>query len=75
LVAEDLPGPGTIFLAVEWSFRKAVGVGELLTARAEVLTVRDDKPICTLSTIITDSLGDVVLGGTATTYTIPLLER
>ena len=28
LVAEDLPGPGTVFLAVEWKFRKAVGIGE-----------------------------------------------
>ena len=37
LVAEDLPGPGTVFLAVEWKFRKAVGVGEELVARAEVL--------------------------------------
>ena len=33
LVAEDLPGPGTVFLAVEWRFLKPVGVGEPLTAR------------------------------------------
>ena len=25
LVAEDLPGPGSVFLAVEWKFLKAVG--------------------------------------------------
>jgi acyl dehydratase len=72
LVAEDLPGPGTVFLGVEWSFRKAVGIGELLTARAEVLTVRDDKPICTLATTIVDHAGDTVLSGSATTYTTPL---
>jgi acyl dehydratase len=70
LVAEDLPGPGTVFLGVEWSFRKSVGVGELLTARAEVLTVRDDKTICTLATAIFDEVGDIVLSGSATTYTI-----
>jgi acyl dehydratase len=73
LVAEDLPGPGSAFLGVEWSFRKAVAPGELLTARAEVLAVRDDKPICTLATTILDEAGDVVLSGTATTYTVPLL--
>jgi acyl dehydratase len=73
LVAEDLPGPGSVFLGVEWSFRKAVAPGELLTARAEVLAVRDDKPICTLATTILDEAGDVVLSGTATTYTVPLL--
>jgi acyl dehydratase len=72
LVAEDLPGPGTVFLGVEWSFRKAVGIGELLTARAEVLTVRDDKPICTLATTIVNQAGDTVLSGSATTYTTPL---
>jgi acyl dehydratase len=72
LVAEDLPGPGTVFLSVEWSFVKVVGVGETLTARAEVLTVRDDKPICTLATSIRDSAGDDVLTGRATTYTVPL---
>jgi acyl dehydratase len=72
LVAEDLPGPGTVFLGVEWSFRKAVGPGDVLTARAEVLAVRDDKPICTLATTILDAAGDAVLTGTATTYTTPL---
>ncbi|TIW76639.1 MAG: acyl dehydratase, partial [Mesorhizobium sp.] len=28
LVAEDLPGPGTVFLEVAWKFVKAVGVDE-----------------------------------------------
>ena len=72
LVAEDLPGPGTVFLAVEWKFRKAVGIGEELTARAEVLTVREDKPICTLATSIRDGAGEVCLEGSATTYTVAL---
>ena len=72
LVAEDLPGPGTVFLAVEWKFRKAVGVGEELTARAEVLSVRADKPICTLATSIRNGASEVCLEGTATTYTVPL---
>jgi acyl dehydratase len=73
LVAEDLPGPGSVFLGVEWSFLKAVAPGERLTARAEVLAVRDDKPICTLATTILDEAGDVVVSGSATTYTVPLL--
>ncbi|WP_209428365.1 MaoC/PaaZ C-terminal domain-containing protein [Pararhodobacter sp. SW119] len=72
LVAEDLPGPGTVFLAVEWSFVRAVGVGEMLTARAEVLSVRDDKPICTLATTILNEAREPVLTGRATTYTVPL---
>jgi acyl dehydratase len=72
LVAEDLPGPGTVILSVAWSFTRAVGVGEILTARAEVQTVRDDKPICTLATTILNEAGEPVLTGTAVTYTVPL---
>jgi len=72
LVAEDLPGPGTVFLGVEWKFTKAVGIDEEITGRVEVTSVRDDKPICTLATSVRNAAGDVCLTGTATTYTVPL---
>jgi acyl dehydratase len=72
IVAEDLPGPGTVFLGVEWRFLKAVRVGEEIVGRVEVVTVRDDKPICTLSTIVRNGDGETCLAGSATTYTLPL---
>lgn len=72
IVAEDLPGPGTVFLGVEWKFSKAVGVDEKITGRVEVTTVREDKPIVTLATTIRNAQGDVCLTGTATTFTVPL---
>lgn len=72
LVAEDLPGPGTVFLGVEWKFTRAVKVGEAITGRVEVTGVRDDKPICTLATEVRNEAGEVCLTGTATTYTVPL---
>lgn len=72
LVAEQLPGPGTVFLGVEWRFVKAVSVGEEIIGRAEVTSVRDDKPICTLATSVRNGNGDVCLVGTAVTYTVPL---
>ncbi|MEM7445996.1 MAG: MaoC family dehydratase [Pseudomonadota bacterium] len=72
LVAEDLPGPGTVFLGVEWKFVKAVGVDEEITGRVEIQTVRDDKPICTIATTVRDAAGDICLKGEATTYTMPL---
>ncbi len=72
LVAEDLPGPGTVFLGVEWKFTKAVRVGEEIVGRVEVASVRDDKPICTLRTTVRNAAGEVCLTGTATTYTVPL---
>jgi acyl dehydratase len=71
-VAEDLPGPGTVFLGVEWRFVKAVLVGEEITARVEVTAVRDDKPICTLATTVRNAKGETCLTGTATTYTVKL---
>ena len=75
LVAEDLPGPGSVFLGVEWRFVKAVKVGDTIIARAEVTAVRDDKPICTLATSIRNDAGETCLTGTATTYTLPLPRR
>ncbi len=72
LVAEDLPGPGIVFLGVEWKFVKAVGVGEEIVARAEVLSVREDKPICTLATTISNPAGEICLSGTVTTDTVPI---
>ena len=72
LVAEDLPGPGTVFLGVEWKFQKAVLVGETITGRVEVTGRRDDKPICTIATTVFNEAGEVCLSGTATTFTVPL---
>lgn len=72
VVAEDLPGPGTVFLETNWKFVKAVKVGETITATVTVADVRDDKPICKLETVIRDAGGDACVTGTATTYTMPL---
>lgn len=72
IVAEDIPGPGTVFLAMELKFSKAVYVGDTITGRIEVKFVREDKPICTLEVSVTNQHGDICLSGTATTYTTPL---
>ncbi len=71
-VAEDLPGPGTVFLNTNLNFKKAVGVGETITGRVEVVSVRPDKPICQLKVSVYDGAGDVCVEGTAVTYTMPL---
>ena len=72
VVAEDLPGPGSVFLHVDWSFKAPVRPGDEITAEAEVLEVRDDKPISKLRTTITKADGTVVLDGTALVYREPL---
>ena len=59
IVAEDLPGPGTVFLGVEWRFVKAVAVGETIVGRVTITAVRDDKPICELETTVRNAAGEL----------------
>ncbi|MGH3005019.1 MAG: MaoC family dehydratase [Gaiellaceae bacterium] len=72
VVAEDLPGPGSVFLHVDWSFEAPVRPGDEITAEVEVLETRADKPITRLRTTITNAEGVVVLDGTALVWTEPL---
>ncbi len=72
VVAEELPGPGSVFLHVDWSFKAPVRPGDEITAEVEVLEARADKPITRLRTTITNGDGAVVLDGTALVWTEPL---
>ncbi len=72
VVAEDLPGPGSVFLHVEWDFTAPVRPGDEITAEVEVLEARADKPITHLRTTITNQDGTVVLDGTALVWCEPL---
>ncbi|HYV51188.1 MAG TPA: MaoC family dehydratase [Dongiaceae bacterium] len=72
VVAEDLPGPGSVFLQVNWSFKAPVRPGDTITGAVEVLKVRTDKPITELKTTVTRQDGVVALEGTALCYTMPL---
>jgi acyl dehydratase len=72
VVAEDLPGPGTVFLHVDWNFRAPVRPGDTIKGSVEVTEVRYDKPITKLLTTVTRDDGTLVLEGTAVCYTVPL---
>lgn len=72
VVAEDLPGPGTVFMHVNWSFKAPVRPGDTITGEVRVTRVRDDKPITELETRVLLADGSVVLEGTAVCYTFPL---
>ena len=74
VVAEDLPGPGTVFLHVDWSFKAPVRPGDVITGAVEVLEVRPDKPITKLATSVTRQDGVVVLEGEALCYTVPGMQ-
>lgn len=70
--AEDLPGPGSVFLNTNWNFKAPVRPGDTITALVEVLEVREDKPITKIATTVTRQDGVVVLDGTALCYTMTL---
>ena len=72
VVSEDLPGPGTAFLQVNWSFRAPVRPGDKITGEVKVLKVREDKPITELETRVITSDGTIVLEGSAVCYSMPI---
>jgi acyl dehydratase len=75
VVAEDLPGPGTVFLNVSWNFTAPVRPGDTITGRVEVTEVRADKPITKLITTVVRGDGTVVLEGTAVCWTMAMPSR
>jgi acyl dehydratase len=75
IVAEDLPGPGTVFLRVGWEFKAPVRPGDVITAEVEVLEVHPTKPVARLRTTITNADGMVVLDGDAHVYREELAQQ
>jgi acyl dehydratase len=73
LVAEQLPGPGSVFLEVSWRFPAPVRPGDVITAEATVTDVRPDKPVTTLATRITNQDGVVVVDGSAVVWRDPTI--
>jgi acyl dehydratase len=71
LVAEQLPGPGSVFLEVSWPFLAPVRPGDVITAEATVTGTRADKPVTTLATRITNQDGVTVLDGSAVAWRDP----
>jgi acyl dehydratase len=72
VVAEDLPGPGSVFLRVGWEFLAPVRPGDEITAEVEVLEVHPSKPVAKVRTTITKDDGTVVLDGDAHVYRVDL---
>jgi acyl dehydratase len=73
VVAEDLPGPGTVFLQANWSFKAPVRPGDTIIGEVTVTSVREDKPITELQTRVMLADGTVVLDGNVVCYTMPLI--
>lgn len=65
VLANKLPGTGTVYLSQSLSFVAPVYPGDTVTARVTVTKVRDDKPIVTLETVCTNQRDETVLRGEA----------
>jgi len=72
VVAEKIPGPGSVFLSIVWKFINPTRPGDLITGRVEVTAVRSDKPITHLKTSVIRQDGEVCVEGTAVCYTVDL---
>jgi acyl dehydratase len=68
LVAQDLPGPGTVFLSQNWKFTAPVFIGDTITAEARVVSVHPSKPVTQLSITVRRQDGETVLEGEAWCY-------
>lgn len=69
VVAERLPGPGTVFLETRWRFLAPTRPGDTITGEVEVTSVRDDKPITQLVTRVVRDDDTVLIDGTAVCWT------
>lgn len=64
-LANDLPGPGTVYLSQTLQFKAPVYPGDTITTTVEVKSIRPDKPIATLVTMCRNQNEAVVLEGEA----------
>jgi len=53
LVAERMPGPGSVFIKQELEFVGPAYVGDELSAHGEVVWLHDSKPVCRLEVRVT----------------------
>ena len=66
VLANELPGAGSVYLNQTLKFVKPVFPGDTVTARVTVSGIRDDKPIITLETVCVNQHNEPVLKGEAT---------
>ena len=65
VLANELPGRGTVYLSQTLKFTAPVFLGDTVTARVVVKHVREDKPVVTLETFCTNQRGERVVEGEA----------
>ena len=66
VLANKLPGEGSVYLGQSLQFVAPVFPGDEITARVTVKEVREDKPILKLETICMNQRDEIVIRGEAT---------
>ena len=66
VLANKLPGEGSVYLGQTLRFVAPVFPGDEITARVTVLEIREDKPIVKLETVCVNQRDEVVIRGEAT---------
>lgn len=66
VVANRLPGPGSIYLGQDLRFTAPVFPGDTVTAQVEITELREDKKIVKLTTTCVNQHGQPVITGLAT---------
>ena len=66
VIANELPGEGSIYLGQTLQFVAPVFLDDTVTARVTVASIREDKPILKLETVCTNQRNEVVIKGEAT---------
>jgi 3-hydroxybutyryl-CoA dehydratase len=65
VIANQLPGPGTIYIKQDLVFLAPVRIGDTITAKVEVIEVLAEKNRLRLRTVCTNQEGTKVLDGEA----------
>ena len=65
VLANELPGSGTVYLSQSLRFVAPVFPGDTVTARVEVKSVREGKPVVTLETVCRNQRGELLIEGEA----------
>ena len=65
VLANDLPGPGCVYMRQSLDFKAPVYIGDTITATVEITNYRAQSRIATLKTVCTNQQGTVVIEGEA----------
>lgn len=68
VLANDLPGHGSIYMGQTLQFVAPVFIGDEITARVTVTSIREGKPIAKLETVCVNQHNEIVIKGEATIH-------